>query len=70
MSIKPFQSSSELMPLLSTIAMGTVIKEVLGLMFKPAVNTISTAVGGESAITVVRPQPTGVSYAASAGRDH
>jgi branched-chain amino acid transport system permease protein len=52
-SIKPFRNSSELMPLLSTIAMGTVIKEVLGLLFKPAVNTISTAFGGESAVTVV-----------------
>jgi branched-chain amino acid transport system permease protein len=53
LSIKPFQNSSELMPLLSTIAMGTVIKEILGLLFMPAVNTVSRAVGGESAMTVV-----------------
>ncbi|MDR3254302.1 MAG: branched-chain amino acid ABC transporter permease [Synergistaceae bacterium] len=52
-SIKPFQNSSELMPLLSTIAMGTIIKEILGLLFKPAVNTVSTALGGESALSVV-----------------
>jgi branched-chain amino acid transport system permease protein len=53
LSIKPFQNSSELMPLLSTIAMGTVIKEILGLLFKPAVNAISGALGGETAVTVV-----------------
>ncbi|GHS90681.1 branched-chain amino acid ABC transporter permease [Synergistales bacterium] len=51
-SIKPFHESSELMPLLSTIAMGTVIKEVLGLLFKPVVNTLSAAVGSESALMV------------------
>jgi branched-chain amino acid transport system permease protein len=53
LSIKPFRNSSELMPLLSTIAMGTVIKEILGLLFKPVVNTAARAVGGESAMTVV-----------------
>jgi branched-chain amino acid transport system permease protein len=53
-SIKPFHESSELMPLLSTIAMGTVIKEVLGLLFKPVVDSLSSAVAppGESALTV------------------
>jgi branched-chain amino acid transport system permease protein len=52
-SIKPFEKSSELMPLLSTIALGTVIKELLGLLFKPVVNGISIAAGGENAIQVV-----------------
>ncbi|MDR3281389.1 MAG: branched-chain amino acid ABC transporter permease [Synergistaceae bacterium] len=53
LSIKPFHNSSELMPLLSTIAMGTVIKEILGLLFKPAVNAVSKMVGGPDAMTVV-----------------
>lgn len=52
-SIKPFSHSSELMPLLSTIALGTVIKEVLGLMFMPAVNASASAFGGEAALKVV-----------------
>jgi len=52
-SIRPFRSSSELMPLLSTIALGTVIKEVLGLMFERVVNPLSRAAGGEGALTVV-----------------
>jgi branched-chain amino acid transport system permease protein len=43
-SIKPFENSSTLMPLLSTIAMGVVIKEVLGLFFQPVVNTTAAAV--------------------------
>ncbi len=44
LSIKPFEKSSTLMPLLSTIAMGVVIKEVLGLVFQPVVNSVATAV--------------------------
>ena len=52
-SIKPFTQSSVLMPLLSTIALGTVIKEVLGLLFRPVVNAASTAAGGENAMLVV-----------------
>ena len=40
-SIKPFEAVSTLMPLLSTIALGTVIKESIGLLFSPVVNTIS-----------------------------
>jgi branched-chain amino acid transport system permease protein len=52
-SIKPFEQSSELMPLLSTIALGTVIKEVLGLLFKPTVNGLIMATGGASADAVV-----------------
>jgi branched-chain amino acid transport system permease protein len=52
-SIRPFAQSSDLMPLLSTIALGTVIKEVLGLLFMPVVNASSVAVGGESAMKVV-----------------
>ncbi|MDR0840661.1 MAG: branched-chain amino acid ABC transporter permease [Christensenellaceae bacterium] len=42
-SIKPFEKSSTLMPLLSTIALGTVIKEVLGLVFQPVVNGMAQA---------------------------
>lgn len=52
-SIKPFEKSSVLMPLLSTIALGMVIKEVIGLGFKPATNALSTALAGENAIPVV-----------------
>lgn len=52
-SIKPFSRSSELMPLLSTIALGTVIKEVLGLLFMPVVNASAVAAGGENALKVV-----------------
>jgi branched-chain amino acid transport system permease protein len=52
-SIRPFRDSSELMPLLSTIALGTVIKEVIGLLFEPVVNTISRAAAGAAAETVV-----------------
>ena len=43
-SIKPFEKSSTLMPLLSTIALGWVIKETLGLVFQPVVNGIATTV--------------------------
>lgn len=43
-SIKPFEKFSTLMPLLSTIALGTVIKETLGLLFKPTINSIASAV--------------------------
>ncbi|MDP3446506.1 MAG: branched-chain amino acid ABC transporter permease [Eubacteriales bacterium] len=43
-SIKPFEKSSTLMPLLSTIALGVVIKEVLGLVFQPVVNSIAAVV--------------------------
>ncbi|MEG2216099.1 MAG: hypothetical protein RRZ24_02870, partial [Clostridia bacterium] len=43
-SIKPFEKSSTLMPLLSTIALGVVIKEVLGLIFQPVVNGLASAV--------------------------
>ncbi len=54
LSIKPFEKSSTLMPLLSTIAMGVVIKEVLGLVFQPVVNSVATAVTNVSdPITVV-----------------
>lgn len=54
LSIKPFERSSTLMPLLSTIALGTVIKEVLGLVFRPVVNGVSSAVTAVSdPITVV-----------------
>jgi branched-chain amino acid transport system permease protein len=52
-SIKPFTHSSVLMPLLSTIALGTVIKEVLGLQFMPVVNASAAAVGKENALKVV-----------------
>jgi branched-chain amino acid transport system permease protein len=52
-SIKPFSHSSELMPLLSTIALGTVIKEVLGLLFMPLVNASAAAAGGAGALKVV-----------------
>lgn len=45
-SIKPFENSPPLMPLLSTIALGVVIKECLGLLFQRIVNPISTAVAG------------------------
>ncbi len=43
-SVKPFEKSSALMPLLSTIALGVVIKEVLGLIFQPVVNNIAKGV--------------------------
>lgn len=43
LSIKPFEKSSTLMPLLSTIALGVVIKEVLGLVFQPVVNSMAAA---------------------------
>lgn len=43
-SIKPFENSPPLMPLLSTIALGVVIKEVLGLVFQRIVNPLSTMV--------------------------
>ncbi len=43
-SVKPFERSSALMPLLSTIALGTVIREVLGLMFKPIIDGMAKAV--------------------------
>ena len=43
LSVKPFEKSSALMPLLSTIALGVVIKEVLGLIFQPVVNGVATA---------------------------
>lgn len=43
-SIKPFERSSTLMPLLSTIALGVVIKEVLGLIFQPVVNGVAAGV--------------------------
>ncbi|MDD2221295.1 MAG: branched-chain amino acid ABC transporter permease [Clostridia bacterium] len=52
-SIKPFEKASDLMPLLSTIALGTVVKEVLGLFFQPIVNAASTKSATETAITVV-----------------
>ncbi len=52
-SIKPFEKSSALMPLLSTIALGTVIREVIGLMFMPATNGLADVVAGENAIHVV-----------------
>lgn len=50
-SIKPFEKSSTLMPLLSTIALGVVIKEILGLVFRPTINAIANAdvvVGGRN----------------------
>lgn len=49
-SIKPFENSSALMPLLSTIALGVVIKEVLGLLFQRVVNPMAKAVasGGDA----------------------
>lgn len=43
-SIKPFEQVSTLMPLLSTIALGTVIKEGIGLLFAPTVNGIASTV--------------------------
>ncbi len=49
-SIKPFEKSSTLMPLLSTIALGVVIKEALGLVFQPVVNGIATAATSASVI--------------------
>lgn len=52
-SIRPFTHSSELMPLLSTIALGTVIKEVLGLLFMPVTNASASVVGGDTAMKVV-----------------
>ena len=52
-SIKPFEKSSTLMPLLSTLALGTVIKEVLGLVFRPTVNGIAKAVAVEKPLEVV-----------------
>ncbi|MEA5060107.1 MAG: branched-chain amino acid ABC transporter permease [Clostridia bacterium] len=54
LSIKPFERSSTLMPLLSTIAMGVVIKEILGLVFQPVVNSAASAVAsGMDPISVV-----------------
>lgn len=49
-SIKPFENASPLMPLLSTIALGVVIKECLGLLFQRIVNPVAKAVsnGGET----------------------
>lgn len=49
-SIKPFEKTSPLMPLLSTIALGVVIKECLGLLFQRIVNPVSKAVsaGGDA----------------------
>ncbi|MEG1661108.1 MAG: hypothetical protein RR332_01210, partial [Clostridiales bacterium] len=52
-SIKPFEKSSDLMPLLSTIALGTVIKEIIGLLFMPVTNTISHLTAGANAVAVV-----------------
>lgn len=52
-SIRPFEKSSALMPLLSTIALGTVIKELIGLLFMPVTNGLSTVLAGENAVTVV-----------------
>ncbi len=52
-SIRPFANASALMPLLSTIALGTVIKEILGLLFMPSVNAVSSAVAVGEAVTVV-----------------
>lgn len=53
-SIKPFEKSSTLMPLLSTIALGVVIKEMLGLVFQPIVNGIATVVTNvDDPLTVV-----------------
>ena len=52
-SIKPFEKTSALMPLLSTIALGTVIKELIGLFFMPLTNGFSKLAGGAEAITVV-----------------
>ena len=52
-TFKPFEKSSALMPLLSTIALGTVIREVIGLMFMPATNGLADVVAGENAIHVV-----------------
>lgn len=46
LSIKPFERSSTLMPLLSTIALGVVIKEILGLVFQPVVNSAALAAAG------------------------
>lgn len=43
-SIKPFEKSSTLMPLLSTIALGVVIKEIIGLVFQPVINGVASAV--------------------------
>ncbi len=52
-SIKPFEKTSALMPLLSTIALGTAIRETLGLVFQRVVNPISkAAAGGGEAILV------------------
>ncbi len=52
-SIKPFEKANALMPLLSTIALGTVIKELIGLFFMPITNGLSTAVAGADAVLVV-----------------
>lgn len=52
-SIKPFEMSSALMPLLSTIALGTAIREVLGLVFQRVVNPLSTAVASGDPLLVV-----------------
>ncbi|MGI6686076.1 MAG: branched-chain amino acid ABC transporter permease [Bacillota bacterium] len=49
-SVKPFENSSALMPLLSTIALGVVIRESLGLLFQRVVNPMAKAVaaGGDA----------------------
>ncbi|HNY19840.1 MAG TPA: branched-chain amino acid ABC transporter permease [Flexilinea sp.] len=39
-SVRPFSKSSALMPLLSTIALGTAIKELLGLAYKPIMSNL------------------------------
>ncbi|MGI6361716.1 MAG: branched-chain amino acid ABC transporter permease [Bacillota bacterium] len=54
LSIKPFEKSSALMPLLSTIALGVIIRECLGLLFHRVINPLSemASAGGE-AIQVV-----------------
>lgn len=53
-SIKPFDKSSALMPLLSTIALGTAIREVLGLVFHRVINPIASAVAQVPGEYVVR----------------
>jgi len=49
-SIKPFENAPVLMPLLSTIALGVVIRECLGLIFQRVVNPLAkaAAAGGDA----------------------
>lgn len=52
-SIRPFENAPALMPLLSTIALGVVIREALGLLFQRFVNPVAQmAAGGGTALAV------------------